>query len=110
MPVFYMAFWSFAVIFAVGVWRLRSLRHVVGMILVTLFVLMFSQALFIQLSISAGLDPSMALVNPGAFVMRGPYGWLALLVMPCGWLGPVLGLNLMERWQGVEWGVPEEEF
>ncbi len=98
MPIFYMAFWSFVVIFAVGFWRLRSLRHVMGMIVVTLLVLLLSQALFIQLSISAGLDPSMALVNPGAFVMSGPYGWFALLVMPCGWLGPILGLNLVERW------------
>jgi hypothetical protein len=25
-------------------------------------------------------------------------GWLALLVMPCGWLGPMVGLHLVERW------------
>lgn len=104
MPIFYMALWSFAVILAVGAWRLRSWRHVVGMVLVTVFVLMFSQALFVQLSISAGLDPSTALTNPSAFVVSGPYGWLALLVMPCGWLGPVLGLNLVERFETM----PEE--
>jgi len=23
-------------------------------------------------------------------------------VMPCGWLGPVLGLNLVTRWQTVQ--------
>jgi hypothetical protein len=110
MPIFYMAFWSFAIIFAVGVWRLRSWRHVAGMVIVTLLVLMFSKALFIQLSISAGLDPSMALMDPGAFVMSGPYGWLALLVMPCGWLGPILGLNLVERWQDGNWDVIEGDF
>jgi len=110
MPIFYMAFWSFAIIFAVGVWRLRSWRHVAGMVAVTLLVLMFTQALFIQLSISAGLDPSMALVNPGAFIVSGPYGWLALLVMPCGWLGPVLGLNLVERWQGADFQAVEDQY
>ena len=110
MPIFYMAFWSFAIIFAVGIWRLRSWRHVIGMVLVTLVVLMLSQALFIQLSISAGLDPSMALIDPGAFILSGPYGWLALLVMPCGWLGPMLGLNLVERWPSEDWQAPSEEF
>lgn len=99
MPVFYMALWSMVIILAVGVWRLHSWRHVVGMTLVTLLVLLFSQSLFVQLSVSAGLDPSMALANPGLFLASGPYGWFALLVMPCGWLGPVLGLNLVTRWQ-----------
>lgn len=102
MPIFYMAFWSLVFIMAVGIWRLRSWRHVAGMGLVTMLVLIMSQSLFVQLSISAGLDPSLALVNPGAFITSGPYGWLALLVMPCGWLGPVLGLNLVERWLGTE--------
>jgi hypothetical protein len=52
----------------------------------------------------------MALMDPGAFVMSGPYGWLALLVMPCGWLGPILGLNLVERWQDGNWDVIEGDF
>lgn len=110
MPIYYMAFWSFAFIFAVGVWRLRNWRQLIGMVVVTLLVLLLSQALFVQLSISAGLDPSLALMNPGVFVMNGPVGWLALLVMPCGWLGPILGLNLVERWSSEGWGHSEEEF
>lgn len=110
MPIYYMAFWSFAFIFAVGIWRLRSWRQLLGMVIVTLMVLLLSQALFVQLSISAGLDPSLALMNPGAFVLSGPVGWLALLVMPCGWLGPILGLNLVERWPGEAWGRSGEEF
>lgn len=99
MPIFYMTFWSMVVILAVGVWRLRSWWMVTAVCLVTFLVLIFTQALFVQLTISAGLDPSLVLVNPGAFVRSGPLGWLALLVMPCGWLGPVLGLNLVARWQ-----------
>jgi hypothetical protein len=105
MPIFYMALWSFALIFAVGVWRFHNWRHVTGMVLVTILVLMISQALFIQLSIAAGLDPSMALMDPGLFLLSGPYGWMALLVMPFGWLGPVLGLSFVERWH-----VFQEEF
>jgi len=99
MPIYYMTFWSIMVILAVGVWRLRSLLTVTAVCAITVFVLMFTQALFVQLAASAGLDPSLILLDPGAFLRSGPLGWLALLVMPCGWLGPVLGLNLVTRWQ-----------
>lgn len=99
MPIFYMTFWSIIVILAVGVWRLRSWLAVTAVCVITFFVLMFTQSLFVQLAISAGLDPSLVLIDPGAFMRGGPLGWLALLVMPCGWLGPVLGLNLVTRWQ-----------
>jgi hypothetical protein len=102
MPIFYMTFWSVVVILAVGVWRLRDWLGVLAVSVVTLLVLMFSQALFVQLAVSAGLDPSLALADPGAYFRSGPLGWLALLVMPCGWLGPVVGMNLVERWQVVE--------
>jgi hypothetical protein len=33
---------------------------------------------------------------------NGLYGWFALLVMPCGWLGPVIGLHLVDHWQEVK--------
>ncbi|MBP6471756.1 MAG: hypothetical protein KBE23_15485 [Chloroflexi bacterium] len=101
MPIFYMTFWSIVVILAVGVWRLRSWLSVFTVSLITVVILMLSQALFVQLALSAGLDPSLVLIDPSAFLRSGPLGWLALLVMPCGWLGPVLGLNLVERWH--EW-------
>jgi hypothetical protein len=39
----------------------------------------------------------MALQNPFAFLRGGLFGWLALVVMPCGWLGPIIGLNLIQR-------------
>ena len=99
MPIFYMTFWSIIVILAVGAWRLRSWLAVTAVGVITFLVLLFTQALFVQLAISAGLDPSLVLIDPGAFMRSGPLGWLALLVMPCGWLGPVLGLNLVTRWQ-----------
>lgn len=99
MPIFYMTFWSMIVILAVGIWRLRSWLAVTAVCAVTILVLMLTQSLFIQLAISAGLDPSLVLLDPGAFMRSGPLGWLALLIMPCGWLGPVLGINLVTRWQ-----------
>lgn len=101
MPIFYMTFWSVVVILAVGVWRLRDWMAVAVVSIVTLLVLLLSQMLFMELAVSAGLDPSLALADPGAFFRSGPLGWMALLVMPCGWLGPVVGMNLVDRWQRV---------
>ncbi|HEX6385957.1 MAG TPA: hypothetical protein VF177_14905 [Anaerolineae bacterium] len=97
MPTLYMTFWCAALIVAMSLWRLRHWGQVVGVTLITAFVLLLSQALFIQLAISAGLEPGNALLAPQRFLLAGPSGWLALLVMPCGWLGPVIGLSLVER-------------
>lgn len=98
MPTVYMIFWSVAMIIVLGLGRLRSWGHVLVMALVTAFVLILSQTLFIQLSLSAGLEPSSVLHASTEFFMGGPLAWLALLVMPCGWLGPFIGLNLVHRW------------
>jgi hypothetical protein len=98
MPTFYMTFWSIVIIGALGVRHWRQWGHIAVIALITAFVLIVSQALFIQLAISAGVDPSQALTNPAAFLTSGPLGWLALLVMPCGWLGPFIGSNLVQRW------------
>ena len=97
MPTLYMTFWSIVMIVAMGAWRLHSWGKMLTVALITAVVLLFSQALFIQLSLSAGVDPSIALSQPGEFLSKGLFGWLALLVMPCGWLGPIIGLNLVER-------------
>ncbi len=97
MPTMYMTFWSVLMIGALGVWRLRSVGRVLLVLVVTAVVLLFSQSLFVQLSINAGLDPSTILTEPFRFLASGPMGWLALLIMPCGWLGPIIGLNLVQR-------------
>lgn len=100
MPTFYMLFWSIVIIGALGIWRLRQWGHILVVAVVTAFVLILSQSLFVQLAISAGVDPSQVLSNPSTFLTAGPLGWLALLVMPCGWLGPFIGSNLIQRWNG----------
>ncbi len=98
MPTFYMLFWSIVIVGALSVWRLRNWGHIMTVALVTAFVLILSQSLFVQLAVSAGVDPSQALTNPAAFLTSGPLGWLALMVMPCGWLGPFIGSNLVQKW------------
>lgn len=102
MPTFYMIFWSIVMIFALGIWRLRHWGHVLVVTAITVLVLILSQSLFIQFSLSAGLDPKQVLVNPMDFLLSGPLAWLALLVMPCGWLGPFIGFNLVRRWNQFE--------
>lgn len=102
MPTFYMIFWSIVMIFALGIWRLRHWGHVLVVAAITALVLLFSQSLFIQLSLSAGVDPSLVFVSPTDFLLSGPLAWLALLVMPCGWLGPFIGFNLVKRWHHLE--------
>ena len=98
MPTFYMIFWSIVMIFALGFWRLRHWGHILVVAGITALVLILSQSLFIQFSLSAGVDPGQVLSNPSLFMMSGPIAWLALLVMPCGWLGPFIGFNLVNRW------------
>lgn len=99
MPTVYMLFWSLVVVMALGIWRLRTWGQMLVVLLITALVLLISQSLFVQLALTAQLDPAVALTQPALFVWSGPIGWLALLVMPCGWLGPILGLHLVQRWQ-----------
>jgi hypothetical protein len=70
-------------------------------VVVTLLVLIISQTLFVQLAISANLNPSDIFLAPERFLSTGLAGWLALLVMPIGWLGPFLGINLLHRMQQI---------
>jgi len=97
MPIQYMLFWSIVMILAIGMWRLHQWGDILFVALTTAVVLFISHTLFVNLSLAANLDPGLALQNPFAFLNGGLYGWLALLVMPCGWLGPIIGLNLVER-------------
>jgi hypothetical protein len=58
-------------------------------------ILAVSHLLFTQLSASAGIEAS-AVFNPNDYLSYGPLAWLALMVMPFGWLGPIISLNLMK--------------
>jgi hypothetical protein len=92
-----MVLWSIVMILAIGLWRARNLGQLLGVITVTAFILLVSQALFMHLSLTIGAAPADALLNPAYYLGHGPLGWLALLIMPCGWLGPIIGLNLVQR-------------
>ena len=97
MPTLYMIFWSIIIVAAFSAWRLQTWNQRLVVTVVTLLVLLVSQSLFLSLASSAGLNPSDALLAPERFLQSGPFGWLALLVMPCGWLGPFVGFNLIQR-------------
>ena len=98
MSLLYMVFWSVVMVLALSVVRVRSWRQRFLLCLVTAVVLLVSQSLFLQMSYTLGVDANLALVAPQQYLLRGPMGWLALIVMPCGWLGPFVGLHLTERW------------
>ena len=100
MPTIYMICWSFIIIAAFSIWRLQTWNQRILVTAVTMLVLFMSQSLFVSLAASAGLNPSDAFLAPEQFLQSGPFGWLALLVMPCGWLGPFVGFNLIQRFQG----------
>lgn len=102
MPFFYMTFWSLIIIIGLSLWRLQSWRERTAVIIITLLVLMVTQSVFVQLTIAAGVDASDALLAPQRYLQSGPIGWMALLVMPCGWLGPFIGLSIVSRWQESE--------
>ena len=95
----YMALWSIAIIFLLGLTRVRNLAQIIVVTLVSALVLVVSQALFIELSATIGAYPGLIFSDPGYYLSQGMVGWLALLVMPCGWLGPMIGLHLAQRWQ-----------
>lgn len=98
LPI-YMAFWSIIIILFLGLTRIRNLTQIIIASLITALVLLISQTLFAEFSAAAGLYPGLALSNPDHFLAGGLMGWLALLVLPCGWLGPIIGLHLAQRWQ-----------
>lgn len=98
LPI-YMAFWSFIIILFLGLTRIRNLAQIIIASLIAALVLLVSQVLFIEFSAAAGLYSSLAFSNPEHFLSQGLMGWLALLVLPCGWLGPIIGLHLAQRWQ-----------
>lgn len=98
MPFLYMTFWSLAMIAGLSLWRLHHWGERLAVTIITLLVLLVTQALFVQLTIAAGVDASDALLAPQRYLQSGPVGWMALLVMPCGWLGPFIGINIVERW------------
>lgn len=97
MPIVYMSFWSVAVIGLLTCWRLRDWGQVLVTTLITAAVLFFTYTLFTELSLTVGLNPHDHLSLPQDYLYKGFYGWLALLIMPLGWLGPVIGLAVAEK-------------
>ena len=95
MSVIYMISWSIVMTCAVGVGRIQDFRQTATVATVAALVLLMTQALAGQLAATVGLESSMIFVAPELFLQAGPAGWLALLVMPCGWLGPIIGMNFV---------------
>lgn len=97
LPI-YMTLWSIAMILFLGVTRIRNLAQLITVTLISALVLLMSQVLFAEFSAAAGVDPGLVFSNPAIFLNYGIEGWLALLIMPVGWFGPIIGLQIAQRW------------
>lgn len=100
MLTLYMGLWSLIIIGALSLWRVRRPGQLIAVSIITMMVLLLSQTLFFQLSDIAGIPiQSIDSLQPAEYLQRGLFGWLALLILPCGWLGPMIGLNALKRWE-----------
>ncbi len=95
MPTTYMLIWSIVFVLIVGMFRVRSMGRLMGALLVSAIILGVSHLLFTELTAAAGMEAT-AVLNPDLYLQKGPIAWLALMVMPFGWLGPIISLNLMK--------------
>lgn len=106
MLIVYMSVWSIVMIGALSVGRLSDWRERTAVAVIAFLILFVSQSLFLQLNSFIGATVSDIFNAPERYFQAGPIGWLALLVMPCGWLGPLIGFNVVMRWQATavdEW-------
>lgn len=100
MLTLYMGLWSLIIIGALSLWRVRRPAQLIAILIVTMFVLLLSQTLFLQLSQIAGIPiQNIDNLQPAQYLQHGLFGWLALLILPCGWLGPMIGLNAVKKWE-----------
>ena len=95
----YMISWSIIMMILLGLFRLRSWYQVGVMGFLSWAILTFSWLLANRLADGTGLDLSLfnPLAQPDLYVSQGPAGWLILLVVPIGWLAPLVGANVAER-------------
>ena len=97
MLTLYMLFWSLVTMIFSGIGRARSWEQIRGALFITAILLLSSQYIFAQLSLSIGIPPNMVLLDPARYLVSGPVGWLALLIMPIGWISPLLALQILPR-------------
>ena len=96
----YMLFWSIIMTLTIGFIRLKRFRQIAAMSAVSLLIVFIAYALAAQAARSAGLDLDFfnPLAYPELYMAKGPLGWMVLMIIPCGWLAPVIGLNTTQRW------------
>ncbi|MFK7805235.1 MAG: hypothetical protein AB8G95_26625 [Anaerolineae bacterium] len=96
----YMIFWSVVMMILVGFVRLRSLHQFAIMGALSAGIILISWVLAMQLASGTGLDLILfsPLSHPDLYIAQGPAGWMILMVLPCGWLAPIIGANAAERW------------
>lgn len=97
----YMIFWSTIMMVTLGATRLRHIRQFATMSAVTGLIVFIAYTLANHMAQTAGLDMMFfnPLAYPRLYLESGPLGWMVLMIVPCGWLAPVIGLNAATRWE-----------
>lgn len=98
MLTLYMTIWSLLLITTLAIFRIRRTAHLLFISLVTVVTLIISQTFFAQLALSAGATPSMVLSDLTGYITYGPLAWLGLFFMPLGWMGPLIGVQMLQQW------------
>lgn len=95
----YMIFWSLVMMILLGLFRLQSWYQFGVMGFLSWVTLTLSWLLANQLADGTGLDLNLfnPIAQPDLYISQGPAGWLILLVVPFGWLAPLVGVNVAER-------------
>ncbi len=96
----YMIFWSIFMMIAIGATRLRNIRQFATMGAVSGLIVFIAYTLANHTAQQVGLDMLFfnPLAHPDIYMRHGLLGWLVLIIIPCGWLAPVIGLNAAQRW------------
>lgn len=100
MFLLYMLLWSVIMTGVVGAWHLRSWRQLFIMISTSWCIILIAYLCAIELVENLGLNMTSfnPLLFPEIYFKQGLIGWLILLIIPCGWLSPSIGLNIAQRW------------
>lgn len=101
MFLLYMLLWSVVMTAVVGIWNLRSWRQLFIMLTSSWSIILVAYLFAIELADNMGLDMLHfnPLLFPDIYFKQGLLGWLILLIIPCGWLSPSIGLNIAQRWE-----------
>ncbi|MEM9808159.1 MAG: hypothetical protein AAF959_23070, partial [Cyanobacteria bacterium P01_D01_bin.56] len=97
--LYYMHFWSLLIMVVLGLIRLRSLLQFCIMGIVSIGLLFMTWTLSLQLSevLNISITAFSPITHPTLY-FSDVAGWLILVIFPVGWLAPLIGVLVAQRW------------